>query len=153
MLNADGALKFATAAGSALEHGFFRNVRAQQSGLGGGSFGAQVRAKPEDDLLRVEFLAGIERGAVLGAASALDAGKGLERIDIRDVLAVHQAEVFVARERRNIAETLALQQDRRRAQYQMKMFRMGDEREKYEQRQRVAPPKRAAGDGLLGDGE
>ena len=43
---------------------------------------------------------------MLGAAAAFHAGVGLQRVDAGDVLAGIEAEILVARERRNAAEPL-----------------------------------------------
>ena len=61
---------------------------------------------------------------------------------MRHVFAGDQAEIFVAREFRDIAEALALQENRQRAQHQMQMFGVRDQRQKNQQRQRVGPPER-----------
>ncbi len=53
---------------------------------------------------------------MLGAAAALDACEGLERNQFCDIFAGVEAEVFVAHKRRNLAEGVALQEDRKRAQ-------------------------------------
>src|ERR1700731_4736715 len=107
MLNAHRALVLAGGGGSALEGGLLRVVRTQQGLLRVRSQVVQIAAHPEDDLLRVEDLAGIRRRAVFGAAPALDAGICLQRDELGDVLARDQAEVFIARERRDAAELTA----------------------------------------------
>ena len=64
----------------------------------------QIAAHAQDDLFRVQHLAGVVGGTVFGAAAAFDAGVGLQRDDLRQILAGDEAEIFVADERRNLAE-------------------------------------------------
>src|SRR5579872_6402720 len=96
----------------------------------------------EGYFFRVKNLAGVRRRAMLGAAAALDAGKGLEGDELRQVLARIEAEIFVPRERRDFAERVALQKDCSRAQNQMKMLGVRQQRQEYQDRQRVRPPER-----------
>ena len=79
---------------------------------------------------------------MLRAAAALDAGERLQRDDLRDVLAGVEAEILVADQRRNAAETAARQEDRGRAQQQVQMLGMRNQWQEDEQRERVQPPVR-----------
>jgi hypothetical protein len=67
---------------------------------------------------------------VLGAAAALDAGVGLEADQPGEVRAGDQAEVFIARERRNLAEAAAREKDGGRAENQVQVLGVGNERQK-----------------------
>ena len=85
MLNADGTLVFAGAAGGALEDRFLGD-----SGLQNGRFVlvavlVQIKAKVEGDQLGIELFAGVVGRAMLCAAAAFDAGIGLEGGDPGDV--------------------------------------------------------------------
>ena len=102
MLDADRALEFARAAGGALERGFLRVVLAEQRLLRVRAEVVQVAAHAQDDFFRVENLAGVGGRAMFGAAAALDAGVGLQRDDLRQVLAGDEAEIFIAGQRRNV---------------------------------------------------
>ena len=97
VLDAHRALKLAGAAGGALEHRFLRDVLAQQRLFAARPEFVQITAHAQDDFFRVEDLAGVVGGAMLGAAAAFDAGVGLQRVELGDVLAGVQAEIFVAR--------------------------------------------------------
>jgi hypothetical protein len=79
----------------------------------------QVAAHAQDDFFRVEALAGIVGGAVLGAAAAFHTGEGLQRIDFRDVFAGVQAEILVTGKGRNPAETLPFQKNGNRTEDQV----------------------------------
>ena len=83
-----------------------RDVLAEQRLFVARAEFVQIVAQAQDDLFRVEHLSRVVGGAVLGAAAALDAGEGLQRVDPRDILAGVQAEILVAGERRNVAEAL-----------------------------------------------
>src|SRR5579884_57951 len=97
VLDADRALVFAASAGGALERGLLGNMRPEQWRLARRAVLLQVAAQAQNDLLRVEHLAGVERRAVLGAASAFDARERLQRVDAGHVLARHEPEILVAR--------------------------------------------------------
>ena len=58
---------------------------------------------------------------------------------LRDVFAGIEPEIFVAGERRNAAETVPLEEDRDRAQHQVQMLGVRNQRQKNQQRQRVQP--------------
>jgi hypothetical protein len=77
---------------------------------------------------------------VFGAAATFDATVGLERDELRDIFAGHEAEVFVAVEWRDLREAVALEEDGNRADDQMKMFGVGDERKKDQEGQTAVPP-------------
>ena len=104
MLDAHRALKFAGAAGRALKRGFLRNMLAEQRLLARRAELVQIPAHAQRDFFRVQNLPGVRGRAMLGAAAALDARIGLQRDQLRDVLAGVEAEIFVARQRRNFAE-------------------------------------------------
>ena len=79
----------------------------EEGDIGGGAEGVEVGAGAEDDLLGVEDLAGGGGGAVLGAATALDATIGLQGDDLGEVATGGEAEVFhglVGGERRDGGE-------------------------------------------------
>ena len=99
----------------------------------------QIRADAENDFLGVEDLAGIGGGAVLGAAAALHAGVGLQADELRQVLAGHEAEVLIAGERRNRAESAAREKDGGGAQHQVEMLGVRNDGQKDEQRRACAP--------------
>src|SRR5579883_289349 len=153
VLDADRALVFAASAGGALERGLLGNMRSEQRRLARRAVLLEVAAQAENDLLRIEDLARIERGAVLGAASAFHAREGLERVDAGDVLARHEPEILVARERRDAAEAIALEEYGERAEGEMQVLGVRDQRKKDQQRQSVQPPRRAASGGALAEPE
>ena len=66
-----------------------------------------------------------------------------------DVLAGVEAEILVARQRRNLAETVAPQKDRHRTQRQVQMLGVRNQRQEDQQRQRVQPPHLTRGHGVL----
>src|ERR1035441_6828574 len=122
MLNPHRALEFASAAGGALKRRLLGDVLAEQRRFIGRAEFIEVIAHPENDLLRVEHLPGIGRGAVFGAAPALHATEGLQGVDAREILARVEAEIFVASEWRNAAEALPLEKHRRGTKHQVQMF-------------------------------
>ncbi len=76
--------------------------------------GVEVGASAEDDFFGVEDFSGIGGGAVLGAAATLDAGVGLQRDDLGDVLAGDETKVFyilVGGQRRDGGEAVSLEED------------------------------------------
>ena len=88
MFDADRTLVFAGAAGGALEDGRLGRSCLPSSGVSSlVAVFVQVVADAERDQLRVEIFAGVVGGAVFGAAAALDAGVGLQAVDLRDVFA------------------------------------------------------------------
>src|SRR5581483_9490593 len=103
----------------------------------------EVRAQTEHDLFRVENLAGVVRGAVLGAAAAFDAGVGLQADELGEIFSSDKAEVLITMERRNLAEAAARKKDGKRAEYQVQVLGMRDHRQKDEQRECVRPPESA----------
>src|SRR5579864_620509 len=78
---------------------------------------------------------------MLAATAALDTSVGLQRNQLRHVLARIEAEVFVADQRRNLAEAIALQEHRNRAQHQMKMLGVRNQRHEHEEGDGVRPPQ------------
>ncbi len=88
----------------------------------------QIGPKPQDDVLRVQFLARIERRAVLGTASALHAGERLEGIELSDILAGHETEIFVSGQFRKIGKSLAFQEHGGGAEDQMQVLGMRNQR-------------------------
>ncbi len=80
---------------------------------------------------------------MLAATAAFDAGVGLERDDLRDVFAGVESEILVAGERGNLAEAIAFQEDGERADDQMEMFGVRDQRQEGEDGERVGPPQPA----------
>ena len=130
MLDAHRALKLAGPAGGALEDGLLRVVLAQQRFLGCRAEFVQIGAHAQDDLFGVEHLAGVVGGAVLRAAAALHAGVGLQADELREILAGDQAEIFIAHERRNLAEAAARKKNGERAQHQVQMLGVRNQRQK-----------------------
>ena len=143
MLDADRALEFAGAAGGALEGGFLRDVLAEQRLFGVRAEFVQVAAHAEDDFFGIENFAGVVGGAVLGAAAAFDAGVGLQGDELGDVFAGDEAEIFVAGERRDVAEAAAREKDGDRAEHQVQMLGVRNQRQKDQERERVRPPEAA----------
>ena len=88
---------------------------------------------------------GVGGRAMLGATPALDACEGLQRNQLRDILAGIQAEIFVTNQWRNLAERVAFQEHRHRTQRQVQMLGMRDQGQKRKDRKRVRPPQQAAG--------
>ena len=82
----------------------------------------QIFAHAQRNFLRVQDFACETRGTMFGTASAFDAGVCLQRDQFGDVFAGVEAEVFIAHQRRNLAELVALEEHRDRAQHQMQMF-------------------------------
>ncbi len=117
---------------------------AEQRLFAGRAEFVEISAHAQRDFFGVENLAGVGGGAVLGATSAFDAGVGLQRDELGDVFAGIEAEIFVAHQRRNFAEGVALQKDGQRAQHQVQMLGVRDQRQENEKRERVRPPKRSA---------
>src|SRR5579863_9798990 len=130
MLNAHRALELACAAGGALEDRFLRVVFAEQRFFRRDSELVLIPAQAKNDLFGVEQLAGVGSRAMLAASAALHAGVGLQADDLSKILAGDQAEVFVARKRRNGAEAAAREKDRRRAQHQVQVLGVRNERQK-----------------------
>ncbi len=145
VLDSHRALVFARAAGGALKRRLHGQVLAQENLLALGSEFVQVAAGAEDDFLRVEDLAGKVRGTVLGAAPAFHAGVSLEAGDARDVFAGDEAEVLVARERRDLTEAAPAQEHRDGAEDQVEVLGARDDRQKDQQRQGMEPPVGARG--------
>ena len=96
VLYAHRTLEFAAAARGALEGRLFADVLAQQRRFVAGAEFVEVVAHPQNDLFRVEHLSRVGGRTVLGAAPALHAREGLQRVDARDVLAGVEAEILVA---------------------------------------------------------
>jgi hypothetical protein len=70
---------------------------------------------------------------VLGAAAALHAGVGLQADQLGEVGAGDQAEVFIAGERGNLAEAAAGKKDGGRAEHQVQVLGVRNERQKRQQ--------------------
>src|SRR5688572_31911360 len=117
MLDADRALKFAGAAGGALEHSLLRNVGTDQGLIASGSKFVEVIADTQNNLFWVKFLSRVVSGTVFGAAAAFDAGEGLQGRELCDVFAGVQAEIVVARQRWDLAEAWAFQENGHRTEY------------------------------------
>ena len=113
--------------------------------VGGGAEVVEVGAQAENDFLGVEQLAGVGGGAVLGAAAALDAGVGLQADELGEVGAGDEAEVFIAGERRDLAEAAAGEKDGGRAENQVQVLGVGNDGQKDEQGEGVNPPENARG--------
>ena len=143
MFNAYRALKLTGAAGRALEDGLLGVVFAQKGFGGGWAKVVEVIAQSKDDFFGVEQFAGVGSRAVLGASTALDAGVGLEADQPGEVRAGHQAKVFVPGQRRNLGEAAVGEKDGSRAEKQVQVLGVRNEREKNEQGQRVKPPQDA----------
>jgi hypothetical protein len=77
VLDADGALVFAGAAGGALKWSYFRDVDAQQRLFRCQAEVIHVSPHAESDFTRIEYFACVIGGTVFGAAAAFDAGKRL----------------------------------------------------------------------------
>src|SRR5271154_2926014 len=82
----------------------------------------QIPTQPERDLLGVEDFSGVGGRAMLGTTPALNASESLQRDQLRDVLAGIQAKIFITGQRRNLAERIALQENRHRTQHQVQML-------------------------------
>src|SRR5580700_814523 len=104
MLNAHGTLEFTRPARSAFENSFGRKMFSQQQLIALRPKFIQIMPRAENDLLRVQNLAGVVGGTMLGAASALHARVGLQRSNLREILAGDQAEIVIAHQRRNLTE-------------------------------------------------
>ena len=92
-------------------------------------------------------------GAVLGAAATLDAGVSLEADQPGQIGPGHQAEVFVPGQRGNLGKAAAREKDGSRAEDQVQVLGVGDEREEDEQVQSVKPPQDAGSRGRVRDEE
>ena len=140
-----GTLEFAGAAGGALKRGFLREILAQQ-----GLFDCAARIRSDSRARRARFFSGPELcrccgGAVLGAAAAFDAGIRLAGDDPREIFAGVEAEILVAGQRRDSRESAARKKDGDRAEHQMQMLGVRDQRQEDQQRQRVRPPEQLRG--------
>jgi hypothetical protein len=127
MLDSDGTLELARAAGGAFEGGFERQLPVagcrlqvgvtevgEERDFGVWAEGVEVGTRAEDDLFGVEDFAGVGGWTVFGAAAALDATVGLEGDDLGEVLASDEAEVLyvlVRGERWDGGEAVALEED------------------------------------------
>src|SRR5258708_39322482 len=108
---------------------------AEQRFLGAGAEFIQVITQAEDNFLGVQGLSGIECRAMLAASAALDAGERLERHQLRQILAGVEAKVVVAREWRNMGKSAAREKYGHRAQHQVQVLGVGNQRKENEQRQ------------------
>ena len=80
---------------------------------------------------------------MFGAAAALDAGVGLQADELREVGSGHEAEVFIAHQRRNLAEAATRKKDGGRAENEMQVLGVRDDGQEDEQGERVCPPENA----------
>src|SRR5579871_4225156 len=128
MLDADRALEFTRAAGSALKSSFLREMLADERLFAGRTEFVQIPPHAKGNFLRIKKLARVMGGAVFRATAALNTRIGLESIKLGDVLAGVQAEVLIAGQRRNLAEFRALQENGQRTQNQVKMLSVRDQR-------------------------
>ena len=140
MLYPHRALEFASPAGGALKCSLFVDMAAQQRRFPARAELVQVTANPKHDFLWVQNLSGVVRRTMLGAAAALDASECLQGVHARDIFAGVEAEVLVALERRYAAEALPAQEHRHRAERQVQVLGVRNQRQKRQQRQRVQPP-------------
>ncbi len=149
MFDADGALVFAGPAGGALEIGGHGVVLADNVFARGGTKFVEIAAEAEDDFLRVEFLAGVVRRAVFGAAAALHAGVGLQADELREIGSSNESEVFIANQRRNFAEAATRKKDGGRAENEVEVLGVRNDGQKDEQGQCVRPPENACGGAVV----
>ena len=145
MLDADGALVLAGAAGGALEDGLLGVVFAEERFFTGGAEVVEVGADAEDDFLGIEGFSGGGGGAMLGAAAALDAGVGLEGDELGEVFSGDEAEVFIADEGRDVGESAAGEEDGERGEDEVEVLGVGDQRQEDEQGEGVEPPEDVRG--------
>ena len=75
----------------------------------------------------------------------------MEAGQAREVSAGHEAEVLIARERRNVAKSAAGEKDGERAEEQVEVLGVGDDGQKEEQSECVRPPEDAGGGAGVGD--
>ena len=75
------------------------------------------------------------------AAPALHARVRLQAYELRQIFSRNQAEIFVAAQWRNVREFAARKEHGDRAQQQMQMLGVRNQRQKCEQRERVRPPQ------------
>src|SRR5690348_5385362 len=132
MLDANRALELARAARGALECRLFGNVFPQKQRFAARSRVIQVTPQSQDDFLRVEDLPGIAGRTMFRATAAFDARVRLQRVDPRHVFSRGEPEVFVAFQRRNAAEAGAPQKYRERAERQVQVLGMRNQRKKRE---------------------
>ena len=130
VLDAHRALELAGAAGGALKSCFLGVVFAQQRLFRGRAEVVQIAAQAEDNFFWIQQLAGIGGGTVLGAAAALYTGVGLQGCQTGEISAGDEAEVFVAHQRRNLAEAAAREKNGGRAKNQVQVLGVGDDGQK-----------------------
>ncbi len=90
---------------------------------------------------------------MLGATAAFNAGVGLKADQLREVGSGDQAEVFIAGERRDLAEAAAGKKDGGGAEDQVQVLGVRNERQKDEDGQRMGPPEDAGGGVSVGNEE
>src|SRR5262249_2613026 len=154
-LDADRALILAGAAGGALpEHRLavdLTELACFPSTLGGSRLAAvaeQRLLRLEDDLLRVELLAGTPRRAVHLAAAALDACERVEHHLAAEILDRFEPDLFLLEiEVGQVAELRRLEEHRDRRQHEVEMLRGRNQRQEGEDDQHMYPPVHAAGRG------
>src|SRR6185436_16703427 len=124
---------------------FLGNIFSQQRLHSAGAELIEIFANAENDFLRIEYLAGVKCRAKLRATAALHARVGLERNQLGDVLTGIQAEIVIVGQRWNFAESVTARENRHRAQQQMQVLGVRDQRQETEQRERMQPPVHPAG--------
>src|SRR5436190_13689120 len=93
---------------------------------GSGAELVQISAHAQRNLFGVQNLAGGVGRAMFGASAAFDAGVGLQRDDLRQVLAGIQAEIVITYQRRNLRKTSASEKHRERTEHQMQVLGVGN---------------------------
>ena len=111
----------------------------------------QIAAHAKNDFLGVQFLAGVCGRAVFGAAAAFHAGVGLQTHQLREVCSGNQAEIFIAHQRRNLAEATPGKKDGGWAENEMQMLGVRDDGQEDQQGERVCPPENACGGAGIAD--
>src|SRR5207247_1827283 len=149
MLNPYRALLLTRPAGGALERGLLGNVNGHQRFGSSRAVGIQIIPDTERDLFGIEDLAGVVGRTMLGAAAALDAGVGLQRDELGDVLARIEPEILIVGQRWNSAESIPFEENRQWTQDQVQVLGMGNQRQENQQRQCMDPPVHPCGGAAL----
>src|SRR6185312_9817706 len=147
MLDSHRALVFAGSACRALKDRRLRNGCPNNWCIARIAVFIQISPHPENDLLRIQLFAGVVGGTMFRTTPAFNTRINLQRRELRNVLSRVEPKVFITGERRDGAERTARQEDRHRAEHQMQMLRMRDQRQKSEQSACVNPPEDTAGGG------
>jgi len=82
------------------------------------------------------------RRAMLRATPAFHTRIRLQRNELREIFTGVESKVFIAHQRRNLAESVTLQEHGHRAQDQVQMFGMRNQRYEDKQGKRMRPPQR-----------